>query len=75
MCRARPPSRNSKFSSAAMAAPLSWSDGTKRKAGKYVSRFAVTHGKRTKGNEVKPVYVRQFMRAVRGQQGEQGSDT
>ena|GEM_PF-2838894 len=37
--------------------------------GKYVSGFAVTHGNRTKGNEVKPVYVRQFLKRI--QEGNQ----
>ncbi len=49
--------------------------GAIRKDGKYVSRFAITHGKRTKGNEVKDVYVRIFLRAMRGESSEQGSNT
>lgn len=49
--------------------------GTIRKDGKYVSRFAITHGKHKKGNEVKHVYVQKLIRAIRGESGEQGSDT
>jgi hypothetical protein len=35
-------------------------------SGRTVITFAVTHGKRTKGNEVLPVYVKLFLNAVEG---------
>ena len=33
--------------------------------GKFVSAFATTHGKRTKRDEVKAPYVRNFQKAIR----------
>lgn len=33
--------------------------------GKYVTGFAVTHGRRTKGNEVKPIYIQKFLKEIR----------
>lgn len=35
------------------------SDGT------VVSRFAVSHGKRTQSNEVKAIYVRKFLKRIK----------
>lgn len=34
--------------------------------GNFVSDFSVTHGKNTKGDEVKPFYVKQFTKAIAG---------
>ena len=32
--------------------------------GLILSTFAVTHNKRSKSNEVKPIYIRQFLAAI-----------
>ncbi len=32
--------------------------------GKYISGFAIAHGRRTKGNEVKPIYVQKFLKKI-----------
>jgi hypothetical protein len=36
------------------------------RSGLVVSTFAVTHGKNSTSNEVKPIYVKQFLAAIRG---------
>jgi hypothetical protein len=36
--------------------------------GLIVSTFAVTHGKNSVSNEVKPIYIKQFMAAIRGEE-------
>jgi hypothetical protein len=33
--------------------------------GQVISTFSVTHGRNTKGNEVKPAYVRQFAKNLK----------
>ena len=35
--------------------------------GLIISTFAVTHGKHSKSNEVKPIYVKQFLAAIQGE--------
>lgn len=41
------------------------SHGTVMFHGQTVSRFAVTNGKNTKGDEIKPIYLKQFLQNMR----------